>query len=129
MGFAKVAELNHYPGPRHVLDLADKLGLSDEQRRRTQAIFDQMSAEAVRLGRQLIEEERVLDSRFLEGSILEPELSQRVSSIAAIQGSFRTAHLRAHLLQRDLMTPDQIRQYDSFRGYEGPVTHGQHEGP
>jgi hypothetical protein len=28
MGFAKTAELNHYPGPRHVLDLADQLQLS-----------------------------------------------------------------------------------------------------
>jgi hypothetical protein len=35
MGFAKVAELNHHPGPRHVLELADQLQLSDEQRRRT----------------------------------------------------------------------------------------------
>ena len=23
MGFAKLAELNHYPGPKHVLELAD----------------------------------------------------------------------------------------------------------
>ena len=29
MGLAKAAELNHYPGPRHVLDLAAPLQLSD----------------------------------------------------------------------------------------------------
>ena len=33
MGLAKTAELNHYPGPRHVLDLADELQLSGEQRK------------------------------------------------------------------------------------------------
>lgn len=31
MGLALAAELNGYPGPRHVLDLANQLGLTDEQ--------------------------------------------------------------------------------------------------
>ena len=31
-GMAKLAELNGYPGPRHVLDLTNELKLSDEQR-------------------------------------------------------------------------------------------------
>src|SRR5256886_16049718 len=33
IGFAKAAELNHYPGPKHILQLADQLLLSEEQRR------------------------------------------------------------------------------------------------
>src|SRR5574342_793837 len=32
MGLALPAELNHYPGPRHVLALAEELGLSVKQR-------------------------------------------------------------------------------------------------
>ena len=32
MGLALAAELNGYPGPSHVLELADKLELSAEQR-------------------------------------------------------------------------------------------------
>ena len=32
MSLALAAELNGYPGPLHVLELADKLGLSAEQR-------------------------------------------------------------------------------------------------
>ena len=28
MGFSKAAELNHYPGPKHVLELQTKLNLS-----------------------------------------------------------------------------------------------------
>jgi len=31
MGYAKSAELNKYPGPRHVLDMASELGLTQEQ--------------------------------------------------------------------------------------------------
>ena len=31
MGAARAAELNHYPGPAHVLELREQLGLSAEQ--------------------------------------------------------------------------------------------------
>src|SRR5690606_34924677 len=62
MGLARAAELNHYPGPRHVLDLADSLDLSAEQREQTRAIFDAMQAQAISLGRELVARERSLDS-------------------------------------------------------------------
>ena len=32
MGYANAAEWNHFPGPMHVLELGERLGLSDEQR-------------------------------------------------------------------------------------------------
>src|SRR4051812_3345086 len=35
MGMAKAAELNEYPGPLHVLQLASELNLSPEQKART----------------------------------------------------------------------------------------------
>src|SRR5690606_12651021 len=38
MGFALAAELNGYPGPRHVLELADQLQLTPEQKAATQRI-------------------------------------------------------------------------------------------
>jgi hypothetical protein len=40
MGLAKAAELNHFPGPRHVLDLVEPLQLSAEQRQKTQILFE-----------------------------------------------------------------------------------------
>jgi hypothetical protein len=54
MGMAKAAELNGYPGPAHVLQLAAQLGLTEAQQRDVQAIFDRMSAAAKRLGVELI---------------------------------------------------------------------------
>src|SRR6201746_1050396 len=57
MGLALVAELNGYPGPSHVLELADKLELSADQRASIQRLFDSMKAEAVPIGRKLIEQE------------------------------------------------------------------------
>ena len=39
MGLAKAAELNHYPGPLHVLDEAEKLSLTNEQLNKTRILF------------------------------------------------------------------------------------------
>src|SRR3954451_2118161 len=64
MGFAMAAELNGYPGPSHVLELADKLELSAEQRAGMQRLFDSMKAEAMPLGAKLIEQEAELDKQF-----------------------------------------------------------------
>jgi hypothetical protein len=126
MGFAKAAELNHYPGPRHVLDLADQLQLSAEQRKRTQAIFESMKSQSMSLGKQLVEKEQLLDSRFAEGTISDAELKPLVTEISVIQGKLRAVHLRAHLAQRAVLTQDQIRIYDAHRGYQQPAANDPH---
>jgi Spy/CpxP family protein refolding chaperone len=117
MGFAKAAELHHYPGPRHVLDLAEPLQLSGEQRQKTQHIFEEMRTEAVHLGTQLVARERSLDTLFAGGTISEAQVEQLVTEIATIQGQLRAVHLRAHLAQRAILTPDQLHRYDMLRGY------------
>ena len=126
MGLARAAELNHYPGPRHVLDLAESLQLSEEQRRQTQTIFEGMRTEAVRLGQQLIDGERHLEALFAAGTLTEARLEQLVTDLATIQGHLRATHLRAHLAQRTVLTPEQLRRYDELRGYDvsgHPITH------
>ena len=40
MGLALAAELNGYPGPSHLLELADKIGLSDAQRNSARSMFE-----------------------------------------------------------------------------------------
>jgi hypothetical protein len=41
MRMALAAELNGYPGPAHVLEMADQLNLVTPQRTRVQTLFDQ----------------------------------------------------------------------------------------
>jgi hypothetical protein len=127
-GLAKAAELNHYPGPRHVLELAGQLQLSDEQRGRTQGIFEEMKSQATSLGKQFVEKEQLLDSRFAEGTISDAEVEQLVTEISVIQGKLRAVHLRAHLAQRAVLTQDQIRLYDAHRGYQQPEADDPHAG-
>ncbi len=128
MGFAKAAELNHYPGPRHVLDLADQLQLSGEQRKRTQVIFESMKSQAVSLGKQLVEKEQLLDSHFAKGTISAAELEKLVTESSVIHGKLRAVHLRAHLAQRVVLTQDQIRHYAGLRGYQQPEPDNPHKG-
>jgi len=126
VGFAKAAELNHYPGPRHVLELASQLKLSAAQRKKTQAILESMKSQAMLLGKQLVEKEQLLDLRFAEGTISGAELEQLVTEISVIQGKLRAVHLRAHLAQRIVLTQDQITLYDSLRGYQQPSADDGH---
>lgn len=117
MGYAKAAELNHYPGPAHVLELAAKLGLGAEQERRTRAIFAAMRKDAIRHGRALVDKERELDRRFAAGTIDADALRALLSQIGTLQAELRRIHLQAHLDQRALLTPEQISRYDALRGY------------
>ena len=126
MGFAKAAELNSYPGPRHVLDLAGELALTDKQTKQTQALFHDMQSQAIVLGRQLVEKEQLLDGLFAARSIDDPQLKQVLLDIGELQGELRYVHLRTHLAQTALLTQHQIHLYNQLRGYNGGQSPHQH---
>lgn len=119
MGFAKAAELNHYPGPRHVLDLAEQLAMSAEQMQQTQALFKRMQVRAQALGKQLVVQERTLDQMFASGQVDDNNLQQQLLRIGEIRAGLRYVHLQTHLTQKALLTKHQIMQYDQLRGYTG----------
>ncbi|MEE8379367.1 MAG: hypothetical protein V3R49_03230 [Gammaproteobacteria bacterium] len=123
MGFAKAAELNHYPGPRHVLDLSEKLELSDKQLKQTQTLFNKMQAKAINLGKQLIEHEQKLDQLFAQGSVDKNSLEVTLQDIGAIQAKLRNVHLSTHLEQKELLSKHQIMMYDRIRGYGAGGSH------
>lgn len=116
-GYALAAELNGYPGPRHVLELADKLDLSPDQRRDTQRLFDRMKQEAVHLGSQLLTQEADLEKLFRSRTIDEPVLFRLTGNIGAIDAKLRATHLKYHLAMARLLTAHQRANYDRLRGY------------
>lgn len=126
MGFAKAAELNSYPGPKHVLELGDELQLTDEQTMQVEAIFAAMQAEAQRLGATLVEQEQALDALFAEQAADAAAVRMQVEAIGATQAAVRFAHLNAHLETQALLSDWQIRHYDMVRGYADHS--GQHGG-
>src|SRR5690606_17180736 len=117
MSLALPAELNGYPGPAHVLELADELGLSPEQRERTQALFERMQGEASAHGEARIVAERGLDSLFREGRATAESVAAATSKAALAQGRLRESHLRYHVAMVELLTPEQVALYKRLRGY------------
>jgi Spy/CpxP family protein refolding chaperone len=124
MGLALAAELNGFPGPLHVLELADRLELSPAQRSQVQTLFDSMKSEAQPLGSKLIEQEADLDRQFASRSITPERLKAATAAIALTQGALRETHLKYHLSTAALLTPGQMHRYAELRGYgDQPVMH------
>ena len=117
MGLALAAELNGYPGPRHVLELAHDLGISPEVVRQLEAVRDSMRASAVALGERLIAAERRLDRALATHAIDDGTLRDMTSEIAGLTGELRYVHLRAHLAVTQLLTAEQVERYQRLRGY------------
>lgn len=127
MGYALAAELNGYPGPKHVLELADELELDDEQRAAVQASFDRMQARARDLGRRVVEMERRIDRAFASGEVEAETLREDLATLGELQADLRFAHLDAHLETKAILTAEQVARYAALRGY-GDGAHGEHAG-
>ncbi|MBB3163732.1 hypothetical protein FHS25_004212 [Rhizobium laguerreae] len=116
-GFAKPAELNGYPGPSHVLQMKDRLGLTDDQLLKVQEAFDLMQARASEEGKVFVEIERKLDAAFRSRAITESELRDLVATAEASRSRLRFIHLAAHLEVTQLLDAGQIAAYGKERGY------------
>lgn len=127
MGLAKAAELNGFPGPKHVLELARELNLTAEQKSKTEELVSIMQARAIPLGRELIEEERALDRLFASRSVSTEALSSSMIRIGKLQSQVRQVHLDAHLAETALLRVEQINQYNQLRGYQSTFEGGNHE--
>jgi len=117
MGYAKAAELNHFPGPQHALELADPLALSAEQLAAIRQLMDAHKAEARTIGAQLVESERDLEALFQSERIDEAALARAVRTAAALEGEYRLSHLETHRRMRSVLTNEQVARYDALRGY------------
>lgn len=127
-GLALPAELNGIPGPLHVLELAEKLELSPEQKSSVTNIFDRMRGEAIAAGAAYIAAEAALDEAFRSGSLDRAALAEKLAASAAARARLREAHLAAHLETAPLLNPHQRHVYQFERGYGGPFAEKQGHG-
>lgn len=127
-GLAKPAELNGYPGPAHVLDLADELGLTAEQTDEIEAIFEAMRAEAAVLGADYVDTERHLSTMFRMGHADPAMLETLLGRSAEILARLRAVHLKAHLQTTPLLSDEQKETYARLRGYADGPGHAGHSG-
>ena len=122
LGYAKTAELNHYPGPAHLRELTQELGLSQEITKQILTIEEDMRANAQKLGQQIVNLERQLDMMFVHAQPSPELVDELTTKIGTLQGKLRAVHLNAHLAIRPLLSEDVIKRYDELRGYTGEET-------
>jgi Spy/CpxP family protein refolding chaperone len=118
--------LNGYPGPRHILDFVEELGLTEDQQAQIQELYDDMLPEAIRLGEQILQAEAELELAFRENRIDETFLETQLTDIGNLQSQLRFVHLRTHLSTVALLTRHQVDQYNVLRGYDSDHHPGQH---
>lgn len=126
MGFAKPAELNGYPGPRHVLDMAEQLELSKRQLEETGVIFRSMKSRAIELGGKIVTKEEALENLFAAKTVTAAKLATLTGEISTLKGKLRNVHLAAHLELLPILSPEQISRYDKLRGYHQPGNSAGH---
>lgn len=119
MGMATAAEVSGFPGPRHVLELKDQLGLTPEQLLKTNALYESVKASAVVQGEEIVKAEEELLGLFAKGPVVEGQLEQRLLQIAKQRAMLRFAHLQAHLRMSQILTPAQIARYIELRNHAG----------
>ena len=116
-GLARAAELNGVPGPAHLLELKDEIGLSPEQVARISAIYDAMKAKAVAEGERLIALEQQLETKFRDGTITDATLRSALADIAESRRTLRYIHLSTHLETPEILSAPQLARYNVLRGY------------
>jgi len=116
-GYAKAAELNGYPGPAHVLELAQQLQLDPAQQEATSELLKSHKARAATLGAELIDAETMLDRLFADKTADPASVDRATAQVGSLQARLRAEHLKTHLAQTALLTPEQIQRYAALRGY------------
>lgn len=118
-GLARAAELNGVPGPAHLLEMADEIGLDAGQIAAIAELHGEMQADAIAAGARLIAAERALDEAFSRSLPDAAALAALVSEAGEARAALRLVHLTAHLHTPGLLTNAQIDRYARLRGYRG----------
>lgn len=118
-GMAKPAELNGYPGPRHVLDAyeAGEFELTEDQLNIIQKLFDDMQQTAIPLGEKIIALETEIDHAFKDKNVTDDSLKYLIDKSAGIYAELRYTHLKTHLQMVSILTDEQVQHYNELRGY------------
>ncbi|MBI3006178.1 MAG: hypothetical protein HYY49_12300 [Ignavibacteriales bacterium] len=117
MGLASLAEMNGYPGPKHVLELKDQLGLTQDQVLKTETIMKGVEVSAKLAGADIVRLEEELHKLFENGKITEKTLRARVERIGSLRGRLRFIHMQAHLKMKSILSENQIQMYSELRGH------------
>jgi hypothetical protein len=93
ISLALAAELNGYPGPLDVIEMAKVLGLSQGQLLQTKRLYKEMQTEAKAMGKEFISSEAELDRLFKGKKASLAVVQDATARAAQVQGQLRAAIL------------------------------------
>ncbi len=114
-GMAFTADRNGYPGPTHVIELGDQLGLTADQRARVQALREAMFSESRPASAELLQAEDRLAALFESRQATAENLGAAVERVEGLRARVRLIHLRYHLKTRETLTEQQLAAYHVAR--------------
>ncbi len=114
-GLAFAADQNGYPGPIHVLELKELLGLTAAQEAQARSLYHAMLAESRPKSAQLLEAEARLRAFFAGGRATEERLSSQVDEVERRRAELRAVHLRYHVRMRAVLDEGQRVAYHQAR--------------
>ncbi len=125
-GMASYADINGYPGPKHVLEMQEALKLTDDQIKDISAIIDEMSENARATGEIIIAKEQELELLFRLGKASESYTKQLATEIGSLRGTLGSVHLNAHIQAKSVLTKEQIATYMAMRHKDHKQKKGSH---
>jgi Spy/CpxP family protein refolding chaperone len=132
LGAGMIAMQNGYPGPKHVLEMGDELGLTAEQKEEIGTLFAERKASFVDMGSELVKKDEELTAMFASGSVKTKDVEKLAREIGQLQGELRAGHLNAHVLTWEALTEAQREKLASMRGMHQGSGEGmqkrQHQG-
>ncbi len=114
-GMAFAADRHSYPGPTHVLELGERLGLTADQHARALALREAMLAESRPAGAAFLEAEARLVALFETKRATEESVGAQVAEVERLRARLRLVHLRYHLRTREILTEAQRAVYHAAR--------------
>jgi len=115
MDLATIAEIHNLPSPRQVIALKNELGLTRDQLKKAEAAEKVVTSAATAKGEEIVQAEEELAAMFESGTANEKLVRMKVDQIGKARAELRFMHLQAYLRIKQILTPDQLKQYAELK--------------
>lgn len=112
----KTAEMNKYPSPKDLLELATTLNLSSVQKSRLIEIRDNTISRAKQLGKEIVQIENELHKAFQARIINEKSCTDDAQQIGRLRGRLRAVFLTSHIRAKAVLNDSQVSMYRKIQG-------------
>jgi hypothetical protein len=112
----KTGEINSYPSPKSILELATTLNLSSIQKSRLSDIQSNTVARAKQLGKEIVQIENELYRAFQARIVNEKSCTDDAQQIGRLRGKLRGIFLNARIRAKAVLNESQISMYRQISG-------------